>query len=280
LKQTPRKTAVEILAEDIDKGTRAMELLESRDLLAKIRKRNIKIARAFLKSVNQSGVDSKSVLEEKFHHSIRLSGVDISREEANELLEIIYGRILKTLIANSSVLSEAVEIKAHDAYIQRINQTIAIIQKAGAKKKYDEIPGPYAKRVFVGGAYDDLPDLREIEEYVKARGFAPIVAFDYEIPIENSVPLMDVHDMDVLLVHNCRYAIFELTHPSGQYNEVEWAVRLFFKPTLGVCKTREQGASSNDLISTMVRDLFKKHKQPIQFYSSFRELKEIVEKFL
>lgn len=274
--QAKEETGAEILAEKINEGVIAIEAARGpTKSLQDIRRKKSLISSKFLASTYRKGSDSGNSLQEKFYRSILSSGVKVSRKEADELVEVIYGDIVKALIANPAPLSKVAKMNLKGAQAQ----AIGIIQGIAARKKLEEIPGSYGERVFVGGAYDDLPDLREIEKYVTACGYVPIVAFDYEIPTEDSVPLMDIHDMDVLLIHNCRFSIFELTHAAGQYNEVEWAVRMFSKPTLGVCKTREQGAPSK-LISTMVEDLFKKHGQPIEFYARFQDLEDIIRKFL
>jgi hypothetical protein len=62
-----------------------------------------------------------------------------------------------------------------------------------------------------------MATLREVKKYVSEAGFVPILAFDYD------VPLHDVHNYDLRLLHNCKYAIFDETHPAGELMEVERA---------------------------------------------------------
>ena len=66
------------------------------------------------------------------------------------------------------------------------------------------IPGEYERRVFIGGNYDSMPGLREIEKFVKDLKFVPVLAYDCNIPRSQ------VHDYTLLLLHSCKFAIFEI----------------------------------------------------------------------
>lgn len=77
------------------------------------------------------------------------------------------------------------------------------------------IPGRYEDRVFVGGNYDSMPVLREIEKYAAQTHFTPILAYDCDMPVAF------LHDYTLLLLHSCRYAIFDVTRPSGELMELE-----------------------------------------------------------
>jgi len=77
-------------------------------------------------------------------------------------------------------------------------------------------PQPREKRVFIGTNYDKKPDaIYTIKQAVIDAGFIPISAFDYGINPDTT------HDDCLVLLHTCKYAVFEITNPSGQLMELE-----------------------------------------------------------
>ncbi len=85
------------------------------------------------------------------------------------------------------------------------------------KSSIDHLPGTWDKRVFIGGDYDHLPILRDIQEAVIRSDFQPIIPFDFIVPEEH------IHHHDLMLLHNCRLGIFEVSTPAGQLMEIERA---------------------------------------------------------
>jgi hypothetical protein len=214
--------------------------------------------------------------------AISEQGMAIPAEVVQELSRLVFNDLGATLTSGVWLLryegKKRLKSARSEREIREIRTSMASIPKP-RKHSIDKIPGSFATRVFVGGAYDDLPTLREIGKHVKRRGYVPIVPYDFELPRANADPLLDIHDMDILLLHNCRVAIFELSLAAGQYNEVEWSIRQFRKKTLGLCKARESGKLP-DLVSTMVVDLFRQSNQPLEPYADFTELKHSVAGFL
>lgn len=143
------------------------------------------------------------------------------------------------------------------------------IEKNGIKLDRDKIPGKYEDRVFIGGNYDYMPVLREIGKYTEENGFQPILAYDFEI--ENSI-----HDFDLRLLHQCKYAIFDETHPAGELMEIErskdYAVSVFIVYQVRDLENDEPPAH----VSSMVTSL----KYPMRGYSSFEKLKSVISEWL
>jgi len=81
----------------------------------------------------------------------------------------------------------------------------------------DWLPGTYDKRVFIGGNYESISNLRDIKDAVYKLGsdFVPILPYD-----DFQIPKGQVYDTDLRLLHNCKYAIFEVTHPGGELFEI------------------------------------------------------------
>jgi tetratricopeptide (TPR) repeat protein len=89
--------------------------------------------------------------------------------------------------------------------------------KVMAKTPIDPLPGVWEKRVFVGGDYDHLAVLKEIQDAVIRSGFQPILPYDFMVP-----PNL-IHHHDLMLLHCCRLGIFEVSSPAGQLMEIERA---------------------------------------------------------
>ncbi len=81
----------------------------------------------------------------------------------------------------------------------------------------DCLPSTYNWRVFIGGNYASISNLRAIKDAVYKLGtdFAPILPYD-----DFQIPLGQVYDTDLRLLHNCKYAIFEVTQPGGELFEI------------------------------------------------------------
>ena len=81
----------------------------------------------------------------------------------------------------------------------------------------DCLPGTYNRRVFIGGNYASISDLREIKKAVYELGadFTPIIPYD-----DFQIPQGQVYETDLRLLHNCKYAIFEVTQPGGELFEI------------------------------------------------------------
>jgi len=141
------------------------------------------------------------------------------------------------------------------------------------KYDIDHLPASYSKRVFVGGSYRDLPTLREICKYVRQCGFFPVLTADFNPPKIGRQVLLNIHDLSVLLLNNCRIAFFEITDPAGQYQEIEWALRLFKKETYGFCKSRTAYEPIRG-VSDMVKSLFE--ARPVLQYTSFDHLRRLI----
>lgn len=138
------------------------------------------------------------------------------------------------------------------------------------KCSLSEIPGKFEKRVFIGGNYDNISVLREIEAIVSDLGYQPILALEFDVPSDR------IHDYDLLLLHNCRHSIFEVTLPDGHLMELERAKEYDVK-TLVVFQTRDGSRKPPPSVSSMKMSL---KDLPKQGYLDFKDLKRIVSEFL
>jgi len=108
-------------------------------------------------------------------------------------------------------------------------------------------PQPWEQRVFIGGNYQThMPVIRHIESIVRSLGYTPVVAFDVEIPREHT------HHRTLLLLHTCRYAIFEISSPAGQLMEIE-RTRDYENEVLLLYSGISPDAAPSPLVSTMIQ---------------------------
>jgi hypothetical protein len=132
----------------------------------------------------------------------------------------------------------------------------------------DNPPGTFDKRVFVGGNYDFLATLRKICDFIRSTGFTPIMAWDFNVDFRR------IHDYDLRLLHQCKYAIFEETSPAGELMELE--------------RTRDYGVISFAVYQVRDRDT-KRQSPPSQItgmattygialvgYSTFEQLERFI----
>ncbi len=139
------------------------------------------------------------------------------------------------------------------------------------KHSPDRLPGELDRRVFIGGNYDQIPRLRDIRNAVEDLGFVGIIPRDDVI-----VPLEEVHDWDLRILHDCRFAIFDVSVPAGEMMEIE-RVRDYGTQALLIYGSREQAKDGPpEHITRMIRTF----RLPLKGYPDTEGLKTIVAEFL
>lgn len=134
----------------------------------------------------------------------------------------------------------------------------------------DKLPDEYDKRVFIGGNYDNIKILRDIQEAVHQLGLGLTAILPRD---DVEVPLQDTHDWDLRILHNCRYAIFDVSVPGGELMEIE-RVREYGTQTLLLYQSRDEGPPSH--ITRMLRTC----KLPLKGYYRDVDLKNTIREFL
>lgn len=134
------------------------------------------------------------------------------------------------------------------------------------------IPGTYENRVFVGGNYDSMSRLRNVKSAIFAvkPGFVPILPFD-----DFQLSRGEIHDWDLRLLHNCKYAIFDVTDPRGELMEIERCAE-YKLLTLLLYDSREPVPTP--LIGHTM--LLESGRHEHHSYGDTSELKPLVEEFL
>lgn len=92
---------------------------------------------------------------------------------------------------------------------------LALEQLRNRKRNYQRFDKDWERRVFIGGSYRDPSKLEFLRKIVMDLEFEPIIASDFVTPSE----LTRHHSL--MLLHNCRFAVFDLTIEGGQLPEIE-----------------------------------------------------------
>lgn len=129
-------------------------------------------------------------------------------------------------------------------------------------------PQPPEQRVFLGLNYDTSAHLiPEMKSAVIQRRLTPILMRDVIVP-----PRGNVHDVSLLLLHTCGWAVFDVTNPAGQFMEIErardYGVRVLI--------VRSEPVDHPPNISAMIRSL----GYPINTYRDMVHLRQLIMDFL
>lgn len=136
------------------------------------------------------------------------------------------------------------------------------------QKGIDSIPGRYDQRVFIGGDYSHRALIAEIERIVSDLGFTPIIADQYGMKEK------EIHDCTMRLLHNCKYAIFDISTISGALMEIE-RIRDYKIKALIVFSSREEKGIPKQQTTRMIDPILRPRG-----YRNFSELRRIIENFL
>jgi tetratricopeptide (TPR) repeat protein len=134
-------------------------------------------------------------------------------------------------------------------------------------------PQPRDLRVFIGTNYDvNIGVIPLVKEGIfrKARGYVPVSVMDVVVPPNAT------HDISLLLLHTCKYAIIDVTHPGGQFVEIERARDYGVEVLLVRQAAKPIDPKKPPHISEMISTL----GYPIEYYFDPRELIQITMNFL
>jgi hypothetical protein len=128
-------------------------------------------------------------------------------------------------------------------------------------------PQPRERRVFIGMNYDVLSHvIPEMKAAVILKGYTPIIAAEVIFPPQQT------HDVSLLLLHTCGYALFDITVAAGQYMEIERARDYGTRVLL----LRSAPIGHPPYFSQMIQSL----GYSTQTYQSMNELRQHIAKFL
>ena len=128
---------------------------------------------------------------------------------------------------------------------------------------------PWEKRVFIGGSYKEIAVINEIRKQVTSKGYEPVIARDFIIPQDL------IHHHSLMLLHECKRAIFDLSQEAGQLMELE-RFRDYGIKTLVVY----QSDVGEPRITEMLKSLLYSMTIELKSYKTFNELREHINAFL
>lgn len=130
-------------------------------------------------------------------------------------------------------------------------------------------PGVWNTRVFIGGNYSFGSRLEDISDAVRDCEYTPIIALHFGIP-----PGTERHSARQL-IKQCKFAIFEVSSPAGQYFEIDDAEKY---SVISLCLW-DAYLGTPPRISAMVQShqIFIKNNRS---YRNTRELHHLVYTFL
>lgn len=113
----------------------------------------------------------------------------------------------------NEVLKEGLAGKGGAKFLRSV---AAAFPAPAARRFLSLLDTPWAKRVFVGGNYNNLATLKEIKEAIlRAGDFDPILANEFEMPEKL------IHHHTLMLLHTCKQAIFDISFEGGHLMEIE-----------------------------------------------------------
>lgn len=124
----------------------------------------------------------------------------------------------------------------------------------------------------MGGSYRHIADLNEIKCVVETNGFDPVLAIDFQIPEG-----LKEHGHALILLHESKGAIFDLSTEGGQLMEIEHTRDYGIEHLLFVYQGRsDEDLRITDMLKALLRDMGFWPKP----YDCMAELRALVEDFL
>lgn len=135
-------------------------------------------------------------------------------------------------------------------------------------RRFTIFDSQWETRVFIGGSGDaTINYMRDIVE--KIGDYDPVVAVDFDMP-----KAMTIYHKCLVLLHSCKYAIFDLSIPGGQIIEIERA------PDYGVKTLAVWQADKERSITQVLKSCLGDRQIKYKSYTGFPELEGIFREFL
>ncbi|MFN8584779.1 MAG: hypothetical protein U0446_05620 [Dehalococcoidia bacterium] len=116
-----------------------------------------------------------------------------------------------------------------------------------ARRKPGQYSSDWDRRVFVGASYkDSIAEVEAIAETCRSLGFDPIVEYEFE------VSKAQVHHHALMLLHECRWAVFEVSSAAGQLMEIERARDYHIVPLVVFQGMSEYGRVASAMLEALL----------------------------
>lgn len=190
-------------------------------------------------------------------------------------------RVDDTLIASLKILTK--NSKTRETLIQDpeqifndLNQKLSeyltakteALEVSETPRKPGQFQSEWKDRVFVGGSYSNhIAEICRIGEICRELGFDPVIASHFETQPDR------VHHHALMLLHECRRAIFEVSDDVGQLMEIE-RLRDYQVSALMLCQ------KDKDRLSEMLKALFESSDYRFRQYGNIEKMDTYVRDFL
>lgn len=167
------------------------------------------------------------------------------------------------------VLKELAQLKDPQTFVASMAEAQPEVPKV--KRQPGNFEKGWHERVFVGGSYKEIAIINRIKKHIASKGYEPVVASDFETPPDL------IHHHSLMLLHACKYAIFDLSQEAGQLMEIE-RVRDYEVGTMAVYQAI-QGQPPR--ITEMLKSALKSRDIPLKSYEDTeKELRAHIDSFL
>ncbi len=165
----------------------------------------------------------------------------------------------------------AQELKKSKAEFRNLQVAYMVIPKEAPLKPFTVFNMRWGKRVFVGGSIGLEFIIDKIADIVAELGYDPIVCHHFEAPKEMET---DIHRKCLILLHCCKYAVFDIAEQTGQLIEVERACDYNVKTLVMWPKNKDTA------ITQMLKSQIDFQKITPALYEKIDDWKPTIQKFL
>jgi len=174
----------------------------------------------------------------------------IKEELLRRLKQIVREKKERSLVVSDPelVLKELAQLKDPQTFVAEMAEA-----QPEVRPKVKRQPGNFEKgwheRVFVGGSYKEIAIINKIRRHIASKGYEPVVASDFETPQDL------IHHHSLMLLHGCKYAIFDLSQEAGQLMEIE-RVRDYGVKTMVVYQAiQDQPPKITEMLKSLLNSL-------------------------
>lgn len=189
-----------------------------------------------------------------------------------ELLQILKRRVkeLKELDRIPLQPEEVVRELEESKIDYKAEIKIEIFKREEARlKRFTIFESSWEERCFVGGSIGSDFIIRSIADIVKRLGYDPIVCSDFDKPEG-----LTLHDKCLVLLHNCKYAVFDIAEQTGQLMELERVFDYGIKTLVIWPKNKDKG------ITQMLKSQIGFRKVAHGSYEKIEDWESILKNFL
>ena len=202
------------------------------------------------------------------YYGVRLSTFVRINEVAEKIKPIDIEALPLTVIQPEEVIKQAGMPDEFD--YPEIMDWVQSVPEILDRKMPFGFPQPLERRVFVGGNYlKQSPILNKIKDAVRRvdKRYVPLMVREVDFPMTH------IHHHSLLLLHTCKYAIFDITDTAGQLMEIERTIDYENE----VLVLYGESSDSTNYITSMVKTL---PKVKIRSYRNPDDIPQIVSEFL